>query len=419
MCDHTTAQTLVQLMKKPTPAAAQDATQVSAMSSTGSRRRRLWDLPTHAHCAVVGVGLPLESLRKLAHKAYGDKLKGSDYVIHSHAVSECGHRSALSELLQTALETRHAAIIQRFRSAKTGTDLLEMWRTAMEQGEPAGAFWAGLTHPRCDSVAQEVLCHDMHMLQHQAGASLQVDMTKLDALLNENRVLAHELGKVQERSSRLLAERSRELEAATAQLALARAELVGKERSLAFLNADLQTLKNSIPEMAQRERQKKRIDQLLARQAELEAHNAALRQAALAHAKNHSTGAAIEPAINLQPITPEASTVDRTFPVHVSLRQQTVLCVGGRPGNLASYRDVVERVGGRFAHHDGGVEDNQNLLDSSLSAADLVICQTGCISHNAYWRVKNFCKRTGKRCVFVESPSATALARSLEKMTVS
>ena len=95
-----------------------------------------------------------------------------------------------------------------------------------------------------------------------------------------------------------------------------------------------------------------------------------------------------------------------------------MLCVGGRNGSLANYREVVEKVGGRFAHHDGGLEDSQNVLDASLSAADLVICQTGCISHNAYWKVKDFCKRTGKRCVFVENPSASSLARGLEQMAV-
>ena len=88
--------------------------------------------------------------------------------------------------------------------------------------------------------------------------------------------------------------------------------------------------------------------------------------------------------------------------------------MGGRSGSIASYRDVVERVGVRFAHHDGGLEDSQSILDSSLAAADLVICQTGCISHNAYWKVKDFCKRTGKRCVFVENPSASSLVRGLE-----
>jgi hypothetical protein len=99
------------------------------------------------------------------------------------------------------------------------------------------------------------------------------------------------------------------------------------------------------------------------------------------------------------------------------LKQKTVLCVGGRSGNVANYRDLVERVGGRFAHHDGGLEDSQSVLDSTLAAADLVICQTGCISHNAYWKVKDFCKRTGKRCVFVENPSASSLVRALEQMS--
>jgi hypothetical protein len=71
--------------------------------------------------------------------------------------------------------------------------------------------------------------------------------------------------------------------------------------------------------------------------------------------------------------------------------------------------------GGRFAHHDGGLEDKLGALDASLAAADLVICQTGCISHNAYWRVKDFCKRTGKRCLFVENPSTSSLVRELRQ----
>lgn len=45
-------------------------------------------------------------------------------------------------------------------------------------------------------------------------------------------------------------------------------------------------------------------------------------------------------------------------------------------------------------------------LDAVLTAADLVICQTGCVSHDAYWRVQDHCKRTGKRCVLVDQPMA-------------
>ena len=77
------------------------------------------------------------------------------------------------------------------------------------------------------------------------------------------------------------------------------------------------------------------------------------------------------------------------------------------------YRRLVENRGGRFLHHDGGEENGANQLEATLAAADLVICQTGCVSHNAYWRVKDHCKRTGKRCVFVETPSAASLQRAL------
>jgi hypothetical protein len=87
--------------------------------------------------------------------------------------------------------------------------------------------------------------------------------------------------------------------------------------------------------------------------------------------------------------------------------------VGGRPASVPVYRQLIEHTGGRFLHHDGGEQDSPAKLDSTLAAADLVICQTGCISHNAYWRVKDHCKRTGKRCLFVDNPSSASLKRAL------
>ena len=96
-----------------------------------------------------------------------------------------------------------------------------------------------------------------------------------------------------------------------------------------------------------------------------------------------------------------------------SLDERSVLCVGGRPAVVPIYRQLIERTGGRFLHHDGGDEDAVAKLDASLAAADLVICQTGCISHDAYWRVKDHCKRHNKKCVYIESPSASGLRRAL------
>jgi hypothetical protein len=50
-------------------------------------------------------------------------------------------------------------------------------------------------------------------------------------------------------------------------------------------------------------------------------------------------------------------------------------------------------------------------LEHSLRAADLVICQTGCVGHGAFWRVQDHCKRTGKACVLVEQPDALRIVR--------
>ena len=47
-------------------------------------------------------------------------------------------------------------------------------------------------------------------------------------------------------------------------------------------------------------------------------------------------------------------------------------------------------------------------LDANLAAADLVICQTGCISHDAYWRVQDHCRRTGRACILVDLPQSAS-----------
>ena len=54
--------------------------------------------------------------------------------------------------------------------------------------------------------------------------------------------------------------------------------------------------------------------------------------------------------------------------------------------------------------------DTQALLEASRVAADWVICQTGCLSHGAYWRVEDHCRRTGKTCVLVEQSAAAHIA---------
>lgn len=67
---------------------------------------------------------------------------------------------------------------------------------------------------------------------------------------------------------------------------------------------------------------------------------------------------------------------------------------------------------GAWATNDSpGNATDLETLESNLLAADLVICQTGCIGHGAYWRVEDHCKRTGKPCVLVEQPDTLRIVR--------
>lgn len=52
-----------------------------------------------------------------------------------------------------------------------------------------------------------------------------------------------------------------------------------------------------------------------------------------------------------------------------------------------------------------------DALEASLEAADLVICQTGCMSHGDYWRVQDHCKRSGKVCMLVDQPERLQIVR--------
>ena len=271
-------------------------------------------------------------------------------------------------------------------------------------------MYSVLTHPRCDVALEERVLSDMHMLQHQLGAAQRADLQRFAELMEENGVLARELGAVQQRSTRVIAEKSAQIGRQGADLMQLRAALIGKDTALAGLRDEIAALEAGFPGLRTRVEQARHIETQLARIHELERQLLQQQQRAQALQERLADLAAMRPA----PATNSAAQPKAALPGADGLRDKSVLCVGGRPAIVPIYRQLIERTGGHFLHHDGGEEESAARLDASLAAADLVICQTGCVSHGAYWRVKDHCKRTGKQCVFVEKPSASSLARCLK-----
>ncbi|ROZ79895.1 DUF2325 domain-containing protein [Ramlibacter sp. WS9] len=377
----------------------------------GSRRRRLWELEGHLHCAVLGVCLPIAALRRLVDKALGGQAVADDYELHCGTVVDCKFRGPVAQAVQRELDRRYMRTLKQAAAMKTTEALAAWWNDARCQ-DIAGPLWATLTHARCTPALAQHVEGGVHMLQHQAGMAARVDFDRFEALLDENAVLSRELGAAQQRSTHQASEQSRRIESQQGEILRLRAQLIGRDTAIAALGEDLRVLEAAAPGLRNRVELARECERLLERQHEsqrllLQSQQEAERWRRRADdlaAELHGRDA----------LSIDANEADRAGEEPLArLDDRAVLCVGGRPASVPIYRQLIERTGGRFLHHDGGEEDNPTMLDTTLAAADLVICQTGCISHDAYWRVKDHCKRTGKRCVFVESPSSSGVKRAL------
>lgn len=380
-------------------------------AGAGSRRRRLWELDPHAHCPVIGVCLPIATLRRLVDKALGGETQADDYALHCGVIAECRTRTPLAERLHKALDARFALALQRAARHKCETALAGWWAAQSAGRELPGAFWALMTHPRCTPALADRVLGEVHMLQHQVGVASRADLARLDALADENGVLGRQLAEAQARAAQQAAEQAQEQDRLQRLAVRLRADALVRTTEAQDLRAQLEHLQRIAPSLPARQALAaenrvliERVQALQRRVAQLEDERAQRR--ARERGAPPPAGSDGDPA-------PAVSVVAEILPAPPRLSARAVLCVGGRTASVPVYRRLVEDTGGRFLHHDGGTEDSAARLDATLAAADLVICQTGCISHDAYWRVKDHCKRTGKRCVFVESPSRHAMARAL------
>ena len=390
---------------QPGPGAVQAPTDASRAPATGSRRRRVWDLPVLHHCALIGVCLSTTAARRLYERLFRCSEPRDDYEVHVGLVGSCRQRGPVADALQRELDKRHAIAIRRFATAKTADALQTQFLQAAEEGAIGASLWAALTHPRCDDAVAEAIHRCVHMHQHAAGAMARADLQRRARLTDAHAAAQAELERARERSLQLQAEKAAQIERCEAQLLRLRADVMARDSTIAALRHDLGELQRATPDLPARRKLAARVD-------ELEQRNRALaRELAEARQQLAEKPAAGRTAV---PAPPAAAPAEAPVPAEAaSLEATAVLCVGGRDRAVAVYRDLVEQRGGRFLHHDGGRADNPHLLSVSLAAADLVVCQAGCISHNAYWLVKDHCKRTGKRCIYLDRPSATGFARGL------
>lgn len=386
-----------------------------AVPETGSkttRRRRLWELPSKYHCPVIGVCFEVAELRRMISKYLKYPPETTDYMWHTIAVGVCDTRCPLSEQFNRVLDRRYAQTIRQLAACKTTTDLRAAWRDICKQGIeiPAG-LWAASTHPLCSDELEQEIHSDVRMIQHQVGAGVRIDLKAMKALRDENERLRIEHEVVRKRHEQQRAESQLTVQELSWRVAALQTELSARDAAVQRVQLELDRLAAALPDLPEREQllvrlqdNESRLSAARERERELEREVVRLRDFA-AYAEE-----TIE-ALNQNAQASDAGADPLLPAFRESLLGKCVLCVGGRSGSINSYRDLIEQHGGRFMHHDGGREESLHRIEGALAAADIVICQVGCISHNAYWRVKDVCKRTGKPCMFVKSNGVSSLGR--------
>lgn len=374
------------------------------------RRTAIWDMHASVHCSIIGTCLTVRELRRLLIKlSVAGAETADDHDLHKQAVSLAGRPQNGARLLQKALDRRHKSVIRQCGKLRDEEALLRFWEEAVKQGDIPGTYWAVLSHPAATDKIMRRAFGDVHMLSHMVGAANRADIRRLCRLEADNAALSAKL----EAQQRQLRDgfTARDAKIRLLNEALSRA-LVQAPVSREHDAADAEAAKDALVDLDRRlSREMARCERLAKRTDELTQTLAAAEQK---RQQAEEEAASLRREISLVEAQLDAvATPDNeggAKPVaDARLGQLAVLYVGGRAHQVPVLRAVVERAGGDFLHHDGGIEHSIAILPGLIRRADCVAFPIDCVSHDAMATVKRQCRQAGKPFIPLRTSSLASL----------
>ena len=384
-------------------------------ASASPGRRRLWDFDTHLHCSIIGTCLSTAELRQIFVKlGRKEATTASEHDLHASGVLIAGQRRAGAKLLHKALDRRHRVTINQFDKAKTTEEVCAAWKEAMQRGEIPGAYWAALTHPATDDVLLREIFGDVHMLSHLVGAANRADIRRLRQLESEMAELEANAERQQQQLRDAVVSRDSSIRELTRLLeersvrehtSVAATPSDGDLRILEALASDLKRRLGTAETHCERlERELEECRSMLIAErgcrAEIERRNQELR-AELDEVEESLAG---------------SGKLGETSQQTPALSDLTVLYVGGRQAQIGHLRELAERFGAAFVHHDGGIDERGGMLPGLVSRADAVLFPVDCVSHAAMLLVKRLCRQYGKPILPLRSAGLASFCAALNRL---
>jgi hypothetical protein len=245
------------------------------------------------------------------------------------------------------------------------------------------------------------------MLSHLVGATNRADLARLRRLEAENAVLADKI----ERQQRQLRDGFVDRDETIRRLNQLVEQAAGRDAGRA--DEDVGALKQAMAaldiRLARESEHRTRLEQrLVTLTAQRDEAADALRAAERERDTLQQECASLEAEIGSLLAGGAAATADA-----IDLAGTTVLYIGGRAGQVPGFKSLVERHGGRFLHHDGGIEHSAALLPGLVSRADISLFPVDCVSHDSVAVIKRVCRQAGKPYVPLRTSSLACLAAAL------
>jgi hypothetical protein len=375
-----------------------------------ARRTRIWEFGTALHCSIVGTCLTTAELRHILEKLkVGDAGAASDHDLHGLGVMLAGRREeGGAKFLQKALDRRHRAAITRYAKAKDAAALIVLWEESLRQGDVPGAYWAVLTHPVTTEDVVKRAFGDVHMLSHLMGAANRADIRRLRQLEQETAALAAKVERQQRQLRDGFLTRDQTIRRLNEMLASqAGATAAGPDEGRDDGEATDSLVRDLNRRLARETARRERSDE---RAGELSATLREKDRALQAMRRDHES---TRHELDLVERHLAALARPETRAEALDLAGVTILYVGGRAHQVPQLKALIERAGGRFLHHDGGIEHSSGLLPGLVSRADRVVFPIDCISHDAAAAIKRLCRLAGKTYAPLRTASLACLLSAL------
>ena len=392
------------------PRAGIEVRAAAGAASSPKQRSRIWDLHGSLHCSIIGTCLTTGELRRLLVrlKVAGAEAAG-DHDLHMLGVLLAGRPEAGAKHLQKTLDRRHQTAINQFAKAKDAAALCALWEDAMKRGDIPGAYWAVLTHPATTDAMVKQVFGEVHMLSHLVGAANRADIQRLRKLEEHNASLSSKLERQQTQLRDGFTSRDQTIRRLTDALAAkasgATTGAEADERTKALVAALAERDRRLTQEVMRREKCERRLEAMSAERDE------ARRNLGVCERTCETLRAELASIENQ--IGSLMCRDDNQSRGTLDLGNLTVLYVGGRAHQTPLLKGLVERLNGRFLHHDGGLEHNAALLPGLVNRADVAAFPVDCVSHDAVAALKRTCRQLGKRYVPLRSASLACLLSAL------